>query len=51
MIDTAHNCAVLGISFDSSRLFTEPSGEYELGLRLLCERVSETNRIEAEKHT
>lgn len=49
VITTAHNCAVLRIPFDSSRLFREPPGEYLLALRLVVERVSETNRIEQER--
>jgi hypothetical protein len=50
VIDVAHNCAVLGVPFDSSRLFSEPPlSDYELALRLVCERVSETNRREAER--
>lgn len=45
MIDLAHNCARLGIPFDS-RLFTEPPGNYSLGLQLVVERVSDANRAE-----
>lgn len=48
MIDTAHNCAVLGIPFDS-RLFTEPPGDYLLGLQLVVQRVSQTNQAEHDK--
>ena len=49
MITTAHNCAVLGISFDSARLFDEPPGNYMRALDLVVERVSATNRAEAER--
>ena len=49
MIDIAHSCAVLRIPFDAGRLFDEPPGEYDLALRLLIERVSDTNRREAER--
>jgi hypothetical protein len=49
VIELAHNCAVLGIPFDSTRLFGEPPGDYDLALRLVCERVSATNRREAER--
>jgi hypothetical protein len=49
VIDTAHNCAVLGIPFDSYRLFTEPPGDYWLALQLVVERVSQTNQAEHDK--
>ena len=48
MIETAHNCAVLGIPFDS-RLFTDPPGDYLLALQLVVERVSQTNAAERDK--
>jgi hypothetical protein len=48
VIETAHNCAVLGIPFDS-RLFTEPPGDYLLALQLVVERVSQTNHTEHQK--
>lgn len=49
MIDVAHSCALLGIPYDSTRLFAEPLSNYELGLRLVIERVSDTRRAEAER--
>lgn len=49
MIDLAHNCAVLGIPYDSSRLLAEPPGDYLLALALIVERVSDTNRRESER--
>lgn len=49
MADVAHSCAVLGISFDSSRLFGEPLGDYATALRIVAERVSATNRAENER--
>ena len=49
MADVAHSCAVLGISFDSSRLFGEPLGDYATALRIVAERVSSTNRAENER--
>lgn len=45
----AHNCSVLRVPFDSARLFGEPWGGYALGLSLVVELVSETNRQEAER--
>jgi hypothetical protein len=49
VIETAHNCAVLGIPFDSWRLFAEPPADYLLALQLVVERVSQTNRAERDK--
>lgn len=49
MIEVAHNCSVLGIPFDSSRLFGDPPGDYMLALQLVVERVSATNRAEQAK--
>jgi hypothetical protein len=49
MIELAHDCAVLGIPFEMSRLLGEPPGEYALALSLIADRVSETNRRESEK--
>ena len=49
MIALAHNCAVLGIPFDSSRLFDEPPGDYMLALHVVVERVSDTNRREQQR--
>jgi hypothetical protein len=49
VIDTAHNCAVLGIPFDSGRLFTHAPGDYLLALQLVVERVSQTNQTERDK--
>ena len=46
MIEIAHNCAVLGIPFDASRLLAEPPGDYMLALQMVAERVSQTNRAE-----
>ena len=37
---------MLGIPFDSSRLFRDPPGDYLLALQLVVERVSETNQAE-----
>jgi hypothetical protein len=48
VIATAHDCAVLGIPFDS-RLFTEPPGDYRLALQLVVERVSQTNQAERDR--
>jgi hypothetical protein len=48
-IGVAHDCSVLGIPFDSARLFTEPPADYALGLQMVIERVSSTNRVEAER--
>lgn len=47
MIEVAHNCAVLGVAFDSSRLLNEPPGDYLLALQMIVERVSQTNQREA----
>lgn len=49
MIGLAHDCAVLGIPYDQARLFAEPPGDYDLALRLICERVSDTNRKENDR--
>lgn len=46
MIEIAHNCAVLGIPFDSARLLADPPGDYMLALSMVIERVSATNRAE-----
>jgi len=40
----AHNCAVLGISADTSRLLNEPWGDYHLGLQMVSDLVAETQR-------
>jgi hypothetical protein len=40
----AHNCAVLGISADVSRLLSEPWGDYHLGLQMVSDLVAESNR-------
>lgn len=48
MIETAHNCVVLGIPFEA-RLFTEPPGDYLLALQIVAERVSQTNEAERRK--
>jgi len=40
----AHNCAVLGINADTSRLFGEPWGNYHLGLSIVSDLVAETQR-------
>lgn len=45
----AHDCSVLRIPFDSARLFAEPPADYALGLQMVVEQVSNTNRIEAER--
>ena len=42
----AHNCAVLRIPFDTSRVFGEPYSDYHLALHMVCDAVSETNRRE-----
>jgi hypothetical protein len=49
VIAIAHDCSVLRIPFDAGRLFDEPPGNYMLGLALVVERVSETNREQAER--
>lgn len=49
MIVLAHNCAVLGVNADTSRLFREPYGDYHLALTMTCEMVSETNRREQQR--
>lgn len=49
MIEVAHNCAVLGVPFDSSRLLSEPPGDYLLALQMIVERVSQTNQAEHAK--
>lgn len=46
MIEVAHNCAVLGIPFDATRLLGDPPGDYLLALQLIVERVSATNQAE-----
>jgi hypothetical protein len=48
-IGVAHDCSVLGIPFDSGRLFTEPVGDYLLALQMVVDRVSDTNRREADR--
>ena len=49
MIEVAHNCSVLGIPFDTVRLFADPPGDYMLALQLVVERVSATNQAEHAK--
>ena len=46
MIRLAHNCAVLGVPCDTSRLFGEPYSDYHLAVAMAVEAVSETNRRE-----
>jgi hypothetical protein len=48
-ISVAHDCSILGIPFDSARLFCEPVADYVLGLQMIVERVSDTNRRDAER--
>jgi hypothetical protein len=43
----AHNCAVLGISVDTYRLFSGDDPHYELWLSLLAEKVQATHRNSA----
>ena len=40
----AHNCAVLGINADTSRLLAEPWGDYHVGLQMVSDLVAETQR-------
>jgi hypothetical protein len=40
----AHNCALLKVHVDTSRLFGEPWGDYHTALRLTCDRVDESTR-------
>ena len=40
----AHNCAVQGIHADTSRLLSEPWGDYHLALSMISDLVAETNR-------
>lgn len=46
MIRLAHNCAVLSVPCDTSRLFGEPYSDYHLALHITVDAVSETNRRE-----
>jgi hypothetical protein len=49
VIVLAHNCAVLKVPFDTSRLFGEPHGDYALALELITDAVASTNRQAEER--
>lgn len=46
MTQLAHDCAILRVTYDSSRLFDGGDPDYELWLHEVCEKVSATNRAE-----
>ena len=45
----AHDCTVLEIGINFDRLYSGADPDYEFALGVVCNRVSETNRIEAER--